>query len=95
MAPARWRGRWHLSSLSAFSQELSLCASMAAPRVVVVGSGLAGATAALTAARTLPSAEIVVLEKCLGTGGNSIMANSINMLTPDQGDTPATFKVAL
>ncbi|KAL4452126.1 hypothetical protein ABPG75_007788 [Micractinium tetrahymenae] len=70
-----------------------MAAATTVPRVVVIGSGLAGCAAALTAARVLPRAQVVVLEKEAALGGNTAKANSgINALSPGQGDSAATFK---
>ena len=65
-----------------------------APRIVVVGSGLAGTAAALAAAEAAgPQAQVVVLEKEARPGGNSMKASSgINALAPDQGDSAAAFR---
>ena len=66
------------------------------PRVVVVGSGLAGTAAALAAAGAAPPGdplEVVVLEKEPRPGGNSMKASSgINALAPEQGDAAAAFR---
>lgn len=63
-------------------------------RIVVLGSGLAGTTAALAAADAAAgSAEVVVLEKEPRMGGNSMKASSgINALSPDQGDSAEAFR---
>lgn len=62
-------------------------------RVAVIGGGLAGCTAALTAARALPGSQVVVIEKEASLGGNTAKANSgINVLTPEQGDSADIFK---
>lgn len=61
--------------------------------VVVVGSGLAGTTAAITAAEAAPDARVLLLEKETGTGGNSNKASSgINALTPEVGDSSEAFR---
>jgi hypothetical protein len=64
------------------------------PRIVVLGSGLAGTAAAISAAEAAAgSAEVVVLEKEPRTGGNSMKASSgINALSPDQGDSADVFR---
>ena len=64
------------------------------PRIVVVGSGLAGTAAALSAAESVAAGtEVVLLEKEPRLGGNSMKASSgINALTPDQGDAAAAFR---
>lgn len=67
--------------------------AMHQPRLIIVGSGLGGTTAALTAAQADPNLEIVVLEKEAKPGGNSVKASSgINALTPEQGDTAEAFR---
>jgi hypothetical protein len=65
-----------------------------ATRIVVVGSGLSGTAAALTAAEALGQrGEVVVLEKEGRAGGNSMKASSgINALTPEHGDAADTFR---
>ena len=65
-----------------------------APRIVVVGSGLAGTAAALAAAEAGgPLAEVMVLEKEPRPGGNSMKASSgINALEPAEGDSMADFR---
>lgn len=65
-----------------------------APRIIVVGSGLAGTAAALAAAEAAgPQTQVVVLEKEARPGGNSMKASSgINALAPDQGDAAAVFR---
>jgi hypothetical protein len=63
------------------------------PRLIVVGSGLGGTSAALTAAQADPNLEIVVLEKEPTPGGNSLKASSgINALTPEQSDSAEAFR---
>jgi flavocytochrome c len=62
------------------------------PTLVVVGSGLAGTTAALAASSENPSANIIILEKEERTGGNSMKASSgINAVSIENGDSPSTF----
>lgn len=65
-----------------------------APRIVVVGTGLAGTAAALAAAEAAGgAAEVVVLEKEPRPGGNSMKASSgINALAPGQGDAAEVFR---
>ncbi|PRW56901.1 fumarate reductase flavo [Chlorella sorokiniana] len=65
-----------------------------APRIIVVGGGLAGTAAALAAAEAAgPNTEVVVLEKEGRPGGNSMKASSgINALALDQSDTPEVFR---
>lgn len=78
-------------SLALFSM-VSTTTKHAPPVVVVVGSGLAGTTAAISAAEASPDSEVVVLEKEQGTGGNSNKASSgMNALTPEQGDSVEAF----
>eukprot|EP00887_Chlorella_sp_A99_P002099 scaffold21.g2099.t1 len=61
--------------------------------IVICGSGLAGTAAGVTAAQARPDAEVLVLEKEQGMGGNSNKASSgINALTPEQGDSLEIFK---
>lgn len=62
--------------------------------VVVVGSGLAGTVAAITAARAAAGGvDVVVLEKEERTGGNSAKASSgINALSPEAGDFAELFR---
>lgn len=69
-------------------------AARQAPRIIVVGSGLAGTAASLAAAEAGgPLAQVVVLEKEARPGGNSMKASSgINALTPESGDAPETFR---
>ena len=63
------------------------------PRLIVVGSGLGGTSAALTAAQLDPSLDVVVLEKEAKPGGNSVKASSgINALTPQQNDSAEVFQ---
>lgn len=70
-----------------------MAVACAAPRVAVIGGGLAGCAAALAVARTLPSAQVLVIEKEASPGGNTAKANSgINALTPEHGDSAAIFK---
>ncbi|KAL4452364.1 hypothetical protein ABPG75_008026 [Micractinium tetrahymenae] len=65
-----------------------------APRIIVVGSGLAGTAASLAAAEAAgPQARVVVLEKEARPGGNSMKASSgINALTPESGDSAEAFR---
>ncbi len=65
-----------------------------APRIIVVGFGLAGTAAALAAAEAGgPQAQVVVLEKEARPGGNSMKASSgINALTPESGDSAEAFR---
>lgn len=64
------------------------------PRIIVVGSGLAGTAAALAAAEAGgPQAQVVVLEKEARPGGNSMKASSgINAMTPESGDSAEAFR---
>ena len=63
------------------------------PRLIVVGSGLGGTSAALAAAQGDPGLEVVVLEKEAKPGGNSLKASSgINALTPEAGDSADAFR---
>jgi flavocytochrome c len=60
--------------------------------VVIVGSGLAGSTAALASATATPDARIVLLEKEARPGGNSMKASSgINAFNVNYNDTPEGF----
>lgn len=65
-----------------------------APRIIVIGSGLAGTAAALAAAEAGgPQAQVVVLETEARPGGNSMKASSgINALTPESGDSAEAFR---
>eukprot|EP00467_Chlorarachnion_reptans_P005239 CAMPEP_0114487064 /NCGR_PEP_ID=MMETSP0109-20121206/560_1 /TAXON_ID=29199 /ORGANISM="Chlorarachnion reptans, Strain CCCM449" /LENGTH=506 /DNA_ID=CAMNT_0001663291 /DNA_START=82 /DNA_END=1599 /DNA_ORIENTATION=- len=61
--------------------------------VVVIGSGLAGLTAAITAAENRPRVQVTLLEKNLKLGGNSAKATSgINALNLGDGDSPLRFQ---
>lgn len=63
------------------------------PRLIVVGSGLGGASAAFAAIEADPNLEVVILEKEAKPGGNSMKASSgINALSLDQGDSHEAFK---
>lgn len=62
------------------------------PTIVVVGSGLAGSCAALAAADANLNARIILLEKEVKTGGNSMKASSgINALDPEHDDSIEDF----
>jgi len=68
----------------------SVCETKRKPKVVVIGSGLAGLTAAITAAES--SADVLLLEKNDKLGGNSAKATSgINSVNAKEGDTPERF----
>ncbi len=64
--------------------------------VVVIGSGLAGLSAAIEAAEafeTGPAPSVLLLEKEATTGGNSSKASSgINALALQAGDTPEAYQ---
>ncbi len=69
----------------------------ATARVVVIGSGLAGLTAAIMARESLfklnIDAAITILEKEERPGGNSMKASSgMSALTPTSGDTPEIYE---
>jgi aspartate oxidase len=62
--------------------------------IVIVGSGLAGCTAALQLRKSLAGAraEVVLLEKESRPGGNSQKASSgISILSPENGDSEEQF----
>jgi flavocytochrome c len=60
--------------------------------LVVVGSGLAGTTAALAASQENKKINIIILEKEERTGGNSMKASSgINAVSFENGDSIGTF----
>eukprot|EP00873_Tetraselmis_striata_P030001 jgi/Tetstr1/450265/TSEL_037301.t1 len=67
----------------------------AKPLVVIVGSGLAGCSAALQLREIMSGcrcAEVLVLEKEGRAGGNSHKASSgISILSPEHGDTEEHF----
>ncbi|GBF99540.1 hypothetical protein Rsub_12346 [Raphidocelis subcapitata] len=61
-------------------------------RLVIVGSGIAGLSAALEASRAVSGLEVVVLEKNAAVGGNSARASSgINAVNPTAGDSVELF----
>jgi hypothetical protein len=75
----------------------STMASFTPATVVVIGSGLAGCTAATIASQHLSNmnidASITILEKEERPGGNSMKASSgMNALTPASGDTAESYE---
>lgn len=63
------------------------------PRIVVIGSGLAGTTSALTAAAHMSKAQVIQLEKNPKPGGNSMKASSgMSVLSLEEGDKPEDFE---
>ena len=76
-----------------FTSSSPAMAQRRTPVIVVIGSGLAGTAAALTAAEAAEGVRVVLLEKEGRPGGNSMKASSgVNALTPEQGDSAAAFR---
>jgi succinate dehydrogenase/fumarate reductase flavoprotein subunit len=91
IASLLWRSNLRTQPRMAPRAPQSFQGTNATRKVVVVGSGLAGASASLAAAEA--GALVVVLESEPRQGGNSMKASSgMNALTPDEGDSPEDFK---